>query len=327
MPVYLFWGEDNFALMQAVTTLRQQTLDPNWASFNFDRVAPDRQDGIVEALNQAMTPPFGMGKRLVWAVDAPFLQQCPEHVLAELERTLPQIPDTSVLLITSSKKPDGRLKSTKFLQQQAKVQEFGLIPPWKTEQIQERVRQVAKEQGVNLTSASEAFLTESVGNNTRQLYMELEKLQIYAGDAPEPLEVEVVSSLVTTTTQNSLQLASTIRMGDVPKALELVDDLLSRNEPPLRITATLVGQFRTWLWVKVMLESGERDEKTIAAAAEVANFKRIYFFKQEIRHLSLDQLLRCLPVLLELEAGLKQGQNNLETLQMKVIELCEVCRG
>jgi DNA polymerase-3 subunit delta len=325
MPIYLFWGEDSFALARAVTHLRQQTLDPNWASFNFDRLAPDQPDAPLQALSQAMTPPFGLGQRLVWLVDTPLLQQCPSEILTELQRTLPQIPDTTVLLLTSPKKPDGRLKSTKLLQKLAQVQEFSLIPPWKTEQIHDRVKQVAQEQGVLLSTDAETFLAEAVGNNTRQLYGELEKLRLYSQDAAMPLPLDVVADLVTTSTQNSLKLASTLRMGDSAKALELLNDLIGRNEPPLRIVATLVGQFRTWLWVKVMLEAGERNEKTIAAAAEVANFKRVYFLKQEIRHLTLGQLLQTLPILLELEAGLKQGRDSRATLQTKMIELCEVC--
>lgn len=326
MAFYIYWGDDDFALVQGVQTLRDQTLDPHWASFNFDRIDSDQTDGLRQALTQAMTPPFGQGQRLIWLVDPPLFQQCSEDLLQELERTLPQIPETTVLLMTSGKKPNGRLKSTKLLNKQAEVREFALVPPWKTDQIADRVRQAAKEVGVTLNRAAGEFLVESVGNNTRQLYSELEKLKLFAGDRPEPLDLARVSSLVTTSTQNSLQLASALRSGDVTRALGLLADLINRNEPPLRIVATLVGQFRTWLWIKVMLEAGERDDKAIAAAADVGNPKRIYFLQQEIRNLSQRQLLGCLPLLLDLEAGLKRGQDPLEALQIKVIQICEICR-
>ena len=49
---------------------------------------------MVQALNQAMTPPFGSGQRFIWLVDTPIAQRCSEALLAELERTLPNIPDT-----------------------------------------------------------------------------------------------------------------------------------------------------------------------------------------------------------------------------------------
>ncbi|MBD2119453.1 DNA polymerase III subunit delta [Trichocoleus sp. FACHB-262] len=324
MPIYLYWGEDDFAIAKAVTTLRDRTLDPDWTSFNFDKISAEQSNAVLQALTQAMTPPFGMGKRLVWLENTTLGQQCPETVLAELERTLPAIPDASVLLLTARNKPDGRLKSTKLLQKYAEIKEFSPIPPWKTDQLLHQVRQVAQTVGVTLTQPSMELLAESVGNNSRQLYSELEKLRLYAGDRSQPLEAEVVARLVVVNTQNSLQLAAAIRQGQVGEALELVAGLLSHNEPALRVVATLIGQFRTWLWVKLMQEAGERDERAIAQAAEVSNPKRIYFLQQEVRSLSSQQLQQTLPLLLELELSLKQGAEELTTLQTKVVELCQI---
>ncbi|MBD2097033.1 DNA polymerase III subunit delta [Trichocoleus sp. FACHB-591] len=324
MPIYLYWGEDDFAIAKAVTTLRDRTLDPDWTSFNFDKISAEQSNAVLQALTQAMTPPFGMGKRLVWLENTTLGQQCPETVLAELERTLPAIPDASVLLLTARNKPDGRLKSTKLLQKYAEIKEFSPIPPWKTDQLLQQIRQVAQTVGVTLTQPSMELLAESVGNNSRQLYSELEKLRLYAGDRSQPLEAEVVARLVVVNTQNSLQLAAAIRQGQVGEALELVAGLLSHNEPALRVVATLIGQFRTWLWVKLMQEAGERDERAIAQAAEVSNPKRIYFLQQEVRSLSSQQLQQTLPLLLELELSLKQGAEELATLQTKVVELCQI---
>lgn len=334
MALYLFWGDDDFALTQAVTALKNKSLNADWASFNFERIEADQPEGALAALTQAMTPPFGMGKRFIWLAEPPFLQQAADSVTQELERTLPQLLDSSVVVITGKKKPNGRLKSTKLLQEHAEVKEFSAIPPWKTDQITDKVRQAAKEVGVRLTRASGEFLVEAVGNNTRQLYNELEKLRLFGNGTvtdgqmeAEPLDLETVAGLITTSTQSSLQLASAIRMGDTGKALELVADLLGRNEPALRIVATLVGQFRTWLWLRVMTEAGERDEKAIAAAAGIGNPKRIYFLRQEINGLSQPQLLQAMPVLLNLESEIKIGRNPEATLQTKVIELCQICRG
>ena len=324
MPIYLYWGEDDFAIAKAVTSLRDRTLDPDWSSFNFDKISAEPTNAILQALTQAMTPPFGMGQRLVWLENTNIGQQCSEAILTELERTLPAIPETSVLLLTARNKPDGRLKSTKLLQKYAEVKEFSPIPPWKTDQLIQQVRQAAQTSGVTLAPPSIELLAESVGNNSRQLYSELEKLRLYAGDRHQPLAAEVVTSLVVANTQNSLQLAAAIRQGQVAEALELVAGLLSLNEPALRVVATLIGQFRTWLWVKLMQEAGERDERAIAQAAEVSNPKRIYFLQQEVRGLSAQQLQQTLPLLLELEMSLKQGAEELSTLQTKVIELCQI---
>ncbi|BAB75143.1 DNA polymerase III subunit delta [Anabaena sp. FACHB-709] len=327
MPIYVYWGEDDFAIAKAVTTLRDRVLDPLWTSFNYTSFPPEDGDAAIQALNQVMTPAFGAGGRLVWLMNTNLLQNCPENVLAELTRTLSVIPENSFLLLTCHNKPDERLKSTKLLKQSAtEFREFPLIPPWKTELLIQSVNQAAQTVGVKLTPKSAELLAEAVGNDTRLLYNEMEKLRLYAEDSNRPIEENTVTRLVRNTTHNSLQLAAAIRVGDTAKALTILADLINAAEPELRIIATLIGQFRTWLWVKLMVESGERNPQAIAQAAEIGNPKRIYFLQQEVQPLSLRQLISCLPLLLELEVTVKQGRAEISILQIKIIELCQLCQ-
>ncbi|MCW9683155.1 DNA polymerase III subunit delta [Dolichospermum planctonicum UHCC 0167] len=327
MPIYVYWGEDDFAMEKAIVILRERVLDPLWTSFNYTSFPPEQADSIVQALNQVMTPPFGAGGRFVWLINTSISQNCPDHILAELQRTVKVIPPESTLLLTSRNKPDERLKSTKLLKQFATFCEFPLIPAWKTELLVQSVQQAAQTVGVKLNPLVVELLAESVGNDTRLLYNELEKLRLYTQSSRKPLDVNIVSELVRNTTQNTLQLATAIRTGDTPKALGILNDLSNSAEPGLRIVATLIGQFRTWLLVKMMMETGERNPQAIALAAEVTNPKRIYFIQQEVKSLPLKQLILALPVLLELEVSLKQGASETSTLQTKVIEMCQICHS
>lgn len=326
MPVYLYWGDDTFSLSRAVQTLRDRTLDPDWESFNYTKLMPDQPDALIQALNEAMTAPFGMGQRLVWLADTTVGQHCSDMEFAELQRTLPVVPKDSILLLTASNKPDGRLKSTKFIQKHVTVKEFSAIPPWKTDLLIKQVQTVAKDIGVVLSTTATEHLAEAVGNDTRQLYSELEKLALYASSSNSngTVDENAIALLVNTYTQNSLKLADAIRQGNTNQALSLVNDLFNRNEPALRIVATLVGRFRMWLWVKLMVETGERDDKVIARAAEVGNPKRMYFLKQEVRSMRLPSCQKSMVHLLDLEAGLKSGANDRILMQTKVIELCQL---
>ena len=325
MPIYYYWGDDEFAIASSVQILRDQTVDSTWASFNYTQHTSDTPDAAIEALNQAMTPPFGSGSRLVWLVDTTLGQQCPDDLLAQLKRTLPVVPETSVLLLTSRNKPDGRLKSTALWKEYAEeIKEFALIPPWETKQLVQQVEKIAQEVGVKLTSSSTTLIAQSVGNNTRQLYNELTKLRLYAGDSQTPISIDIVNNLVQATSQTSLDLVKAIASGNTAQALTLVTQLLNRNEPGLKIVATLVGQFRTLLWVKMMTEAQERDKKVIAQAAEIGNPNRVYFLQQEVKSLSNEQLVATLPLLLELEVSLKQGGEEKALLQTKVIQLSQI---
>ncbi|MEG4517005.1 MULTISPECIES: DNA polymerase III subunit delta [unclassified Microcoleus] len=325
MQIYLFWGEDDFAMAQAVTSLRQTVLDPNWASFNYDKIIADRPDAVVEGLDRALTPPFGTGSRFVWLANTTVTQQCSPELLAQLERTLPVIPPTTVLLLTSVKKPDSRLKSTKLLKESGEFREFSPIPPWNDKELVQRVRQVAGEMNVKLTATAIELLAESIGSDTRGLYSELEKLRLFAGNRSQPLNPEEVAALVHCHAQNTFQLADAIREGNTSVALDLLAGLTARSEPGLRIVAGLTGKFRIWLWVKAMIQAGDRDDK-IAQALDLGNPKRVYYFRQEVKNASLEKLQKSLPLLLDLEASLKRGREENSTLQTKVIELSSLFR-
>jgi DNA polymerase-3 subunit delta len=181
--------------------------------------------------------------------------------------------------------------------------------------------------GQNATYPLVNYRVESLGNNTRQIWNELKKLKLYTEGNPQILDTETINLLVNASTQNSLQLAEAIRQGNGEKALRLVAELLVRNEPALKIVATLVGQFRTWTAIKVCLEAGEKDEKAIAAAADLNNPKRLYFLRKELQSITGKQLLACLHLLLALEFQLKRGSEPLSCLQTKVLELCHVFNG
>jgi DNA polymerase-3 subunit delta len=325
MQIYLFWGEDDFAIAQAATSLRESVLDPNWASFNYDKIAADRADAVVEGLDRALTPPFGTGGRFVWLAGTTVTVQCSPELLTQLERTLPVIPSTTVLLLTSSKKPDSRLKSTKLLVKSAEVREFSPIPPWNEQELNQRVRQVAAQKKVKLTPTAVELLASSVGSDTRLLYGEIEKLLLFAGNRSQPLSPDEVAALVSCQAQTTFQLADAIRSGDTEQALELLAGLTDRSQSGLGIAAGLTGKFRIWLWVKAMVQAGDRDDK-IAQALDLGNPKRVYYFRQEVKNASLEKLQKTLPLLLELEASLKRGREEISTLQTKVIELSSLFR-
>jgi DNA polymerase-3 subunit delta len=324
MPVYLYWGEDDFAMQEEISKLKQAVVDPHWFQFNYDKLSGQDEATLREGLNQAMTPVFGMGDRLIWLVETNICQSCSEDLLLELKRTLPQIPSCSHLLLTCSKKPDSRLKSTKLLQKYATVKDFALIPPWQTEAILKKVQETAQQRRVKLTYKATEMLAKSVGNDSRLLANELEKLSLYQEDKNVPIDVDIIKTLVNVSPQNSLALATAILKKDISQALQLINELINLNEPPLRIIATLVAQFRTWTIVKLMLEKGDKNEQEIAVAAEMGNPKRIYFLKKEIKGVSGEQLLGTFPLLLQIELGLKKGADPLMIFETKIIEIIKL---
>ena len=323
MAVYFYWGDDDYQISQAVKKLINTYVDPMWRDFNYIKINATGDLEVMDGLNQAVTSPFGMGGRLTWLADTTIAQRCSDSLLIELERTFNHLPVDSYILFTASNKPDGRAKSTKLIQKYAKVLEFSLIPSWKPDAIAQLVRQAAAEIDLKITSDGVDLLVDAIGNDTRRLTMELQKLQLSHYGKTKPISAKEIDSLVQVSAHNSLQLATAIRTANISQSLSLLGELIRNNEVGLRICATLVGQFRTWLLIKLMQESGERDDKAIAEAAEISNPKRIYFLKQEVQGLNSQKLMRSLSILLRLEADLKHGKDETATLQTAIIELCQ----
>jgi len=72
-----------------------------------------------------------------------------------------------------------------------------------------------------------------------------------------------------------------------------------------------------------MTEAGEASLRAIVQAAEISNPKRLYFLQQEVKPLSVQQLISTLPCYLNSKSALSKEQRICQHLT-KVIELCQV---
>ena len=321
MPVHLFWGEDEFKLQREVAQMRSQVLDQRWQDLNYTEYPPNSKDSIEQALADINTPPIGSGGRLVYLPSSSLLGATSKEMLQQLKNILPNIPATNVLLMTSTTKPDSKNKLVKLLLSHATVKEFPLIPPWLTDALKKLVGDLASVIGVTVANDACQLLVKLVGNNTRLLHTELEKLKLYTNG--RTINADAIKALVLPNANNSLQLANAIRSGNVAAALELVENLSNCNEPALRIVATLITSFRRWFVVKLCVIDGWKDDAAIANLGEIKNPKQLYFIRQEIASVPITRLQNALEVLLQLELMLKTGWDEKLALQTQIIKLCD----
>jgi DNA polymerase-3 subunit delta len=308
----LLWGDDEAARTRAVDTLIREHTDPAWQSINLARLDGNDTSQATQALEEARTPPFGGGDRVVVLQRSPFCNQCPAELAEQLEASLALIPDNCHLLLVNSGKPDARLRTTKALQKlvkagEAKEQSFQLPAVWDGAGQVELVQRTARELGLQLEPAAAEALSEAIGSDSARLASELEKLALYVGT--QPITTAAVEALVGSHATNALQVGDALLAGKPAEAVALVDALLEANEPALRIVATLCGQIRGWLWVSLLDQQGESDVNAIAKAAGIGNPKRIYVMRKQIRGRPPARFLALLRQLLEVEAALKRGSD------------------
>ena len=312
MPIHLLWGDDEAARTRAVETLVSQRTDPAWQSINLARLDGNDSAQASQALEEARTPPFGGGDRVVVLQRSPFCNQCPAELGEQLDAALPLIPANCHLVLVNSGKPDARLRTTKALQKLVKAgeaheQSFQLPAVWDGAGQIELVQRTARELGLQLEPAAAEALSEAIGSDSARLASVLEKLALYVG--AKPITAIAVAELVGSHATNALQVGDALLAGNPAEAVALVDALLLANEPALRIVATLCGQIRGWLWVSLLDQQGESDVNAIAKAAGIGNPKRIYVMRKQIRGRKPARFLALLRQLLDVEAALKRGSD------------------
>jgi DNA polymerase-3 subunit delta len=320
MPIHLYWGDDEAARNRAVEALIDARLDPSWAAINLSRLDGNDPAQAAQALEEARTPPFGSGARVVVLQRSPFCNQCPAELAALLDANLALINPDCHLLLVSSGKPDARLRTTKALQQlvkegRASEQSFALPPIWDGAGQVQLVTRTATDLGLTLEPAAAEALAEAIGSDSARLASELEKLSLYVSSLEvssldsnaAPITLEAVQALVGGRSTSALAVGDALLAGRPADAIALTDALLEANEPALRIVASLSSQIRGWLWVALLERSGERDPAVIAKAAGIGNPKRIYVMRKQIQGRTPEQMLKLLGQLLEVEAALKRG--------------------
>ena len=313
MPIQLLWGDDSAALERAIQAVIDKDVDPCWASINVSRLDGSESGQARQALEEASTPPFGGGARVVLLQRSPFCNACPSELADRFEGALDGIPDSTHLLLCNPAKPDGRLRTTKALMKRVKAgaaseRSFKLPAVWDGAGQRQLVERTADELNLKLEAAAVDALIDAIGSDSARLTMELQKLALHADSSGEArISAKAVETLISGLSTNALQVGDALLAGDPGQAIALLDALIDAGEPALRVVATLTGQIRGWLWVLLLEQQGERDVAVIAKAAGIGNPKRIYVMRKQLQGRSPQRCLNLLGRLLDVEAAVKRG--------------------
>ncbi|MFQ4143846.1 DNA polymerase III subunit delta [Chlorogloeopsis sp. ULAP02] len=303
--IVLLTGDDEYAIQEQLNQYKAE-IDTQWLTLCYHRFPADHLD---QAISVARTRSLTGGKKLV-IVENCHLKQWGDTELETLQQ-LVQVPEFTILVFVATN-VDKRLKIYKHLVKYAKLLEFPLIPPWRTDLIEKAISTQVKKIKLVLSKGAVEYLAEAIGNDMTRAATELRKLYIYGNG--RQLELGEVKELVPCQTQNSLQLASAIRQGESNQVLHLLDDLLSRSEPLMVIVATLLTQFRTWLWVKSAIVSGVKKDSELAQLCSISNPNRIYYLRQEVANTTINTLAKAVTMMLDLEMSIKRGAESKDLL-------------
>jgi DNA polymerase III subunit delta len=173
----------------------------------------------------------------------------------------------------------------------------------------------ARKQGLDLPEDVAQSLAERCSGDKTRLVREMEKLALYVSERPATHQ-DVEALCPPDLQSNIFAFVDALAAGNRGRALQLLEDLISTGEPPLRVTYMIRRQFELLARSRALFERG-------ASRSEVAGELKIPPFvarrlEEQTHHLSEEDAEQALGLVLGLERGLKGGSDLGDELQVEL---------
>ena len=302
MAVYLLLGDDEECKARGVENLRRgREVEP----YGAHETTPE---AVVSACNSYSL--FGEGPFvLVRNLDAWNAAQ-KAVVVAYLESPAPEAD-----LVLLGKKVGARDRLRAAVMKSGEVHTFEQ-PTGKA--LVKWVVGRAGELGLDLPEDVARDLIRRCSGDKQRLATETEKLALYVAGAAPATEKDVNALCPPDVQSNIFTFVDTLAAGDRAAALKLLEDLISADEPPLRVTYMVRRQFRLVARARALLARGASYGE-VARELEVPPFV-VRKFEEQARGLD-ENLERALTLILDLERGLKGGSDLGDELQVELAVL------
>ncbi|HDS11837.1 MAG TPA: DNA polymerase III subunit delta [Candidatus Wirthbacteria bacterium] len=295
--LYLFHGENDFAIKQEVNQMRQSLLDKDPQAGYYKLSAADYSfAGLRELLT---TADLFSSSRLICLDDC--LQEIKADEKEAVLKCLSGLP-SSMQVIFCAGKIDKRCKIVKFLISQAQVKVFDLLDKGR---LVNWIKQRAQIKEVGIDDQAVHLLTTYYGSDLWSLDQELDKLSSY--QTGKPISAEAVRKLCKSMAQPDLfGLIDAFLAGDKKKALQLLHENLISGMYPLAILKTLSTQLRQLICIKDVSQEGRIDQSQIAKRFKIHPFVVRKFSAASHKH-DLSKLISLYTKIAQVDLGIKWG--------------------
>ena len=331
MPIIVIWGDDKTKCDSEVEKIITQNISETWRNLNTSKFNGDESNQVFQALDEAQSPPLGDGSRVILIINNPIFNNKDELLQKKFEFLALNIPNSTFLILQSIQKPDSRIKSTKFLKKlihENKGREIihKLPDIWDSEKQKKYVEDICNDLDIKLDKGASQAIIESIGLDTLRLKNELEKVSLYLSAKQINKDEIVISSahiieLFNDQQSNIFKIIDLLLKNEIYESLVEINNLLNKGEPPLRLIAGLTSQLR--MHTVVFLLNDEQDIGKISKIAGIANPKRIFYLRKNVKHCSAKFLINMMIKLLNIESSLKRGNNPLNVFAENLMSLTE----
>ncbi|PZC41736.1 MAG: DNA polymerase-3 subunit delta [Chloroflexi bacterium] len=261
MPIFHYYGADAFSRREAYDALRARH-DADAALSANTLVLDGPRTTLAELTAAAMTVPFLAAYRLV-RVDgicasynmgrnptAARRRRKPD-AWADLPQRLETLPDSTLLVFI-----DAELDTANPMKRLlADIAEVTLFTPLRRRDLSPWLHRRAQNAGLHLTPRAESALVDRVGGDMAALASEIDKLQIYAGDAT--VDEHVIQRLCPRNDDAEIwDLTAAVGQGRPGPALRALETLWANGAQTPRLLGALARQMRQIVIAQEILAEG-----------------------------------------------------------------------
>ncbi len=180
----------------------------------------------------------------------------------ELATHVATMQETTILVVLAEEVLEASSPLAKAAEQYGKVIQ-NTLP--KGAALENWITKRAKHLGVSITPEAKKLLGDFIGNNLRLLANELDKLATYAGKGTT-ITIDDIRQLSAQVQEARIfDLTDALAQRNRQQALNILHDLLSDGEPPLKLLSTITSQVRSLLLVKELAQKGMRAPQIVSA--------------------------------------------------------------
>jgi DNA polymerase III subunit delta len=316
LPLYLFFGEEEFLIQEALDLIIETVVEPGARDFNFNALYC-RDTSASDIVNLAQTLPFMSEKRLVIA------KEIDAFKTADLEELAPYLhdpsPSTCLVLVSNQGRYEKKAITSAVEAHGGVIRFYPLLEREIVGWIETR----AKLLGVTIQHDAAQYLWQTVGSDLQKIKNELEKVKIYL-DERKSITFDDVKTVVGDFREySSFDLAAALGQKNREKALLILSRLLQEGEAPVGLLGSIAWNFRRLLQAKAMETAGIGSDDIMKKLRVI--FHQAGLFKEQMRRYSLEELREAFSVMLATDRALKSsGLNGRLVLERMILKLCGV---
>ena len=261
---YLIYGLENYLIKKNINKIIDELKVTSDEIINLDM----NYDSINDLIMEASTINMFSTKKLIICDNSTFLSSSSDKNdnIDELIKYIENaFKDTYILFILREEKIDSRKKICKILSKEAKVYVCEKIESYK---LNNYVMDYIRNNGYSISSKNIDFLLSKTHYELSNVINEVDKLFIYKDKDKKITEEDIEKVITRNIETNIFELTNAIIKKDRSKIEEIYKDLLLSKEGPIKLIITIANQFRLYLQVKIMRNSGYSEKEIVSTLKE-----------------------------------------------------------